>query len=157
MEARIYACHESLCVDYQKDVNGSQLYIAILILSLGVVRKLFRPVCRDLLSGRNPDRSRRLGGDMVHELHLCQRWERSESYESAHLGQCREPTGFTNDSTMKTDRLSNISLVLTVRYETHHHFWRSRFTFFIELIKPKELVSDISVTGIMAMTYALIR
>jgi len=58
---------------------------------------------------------------------------------------------------MKTDRLSNIRLILTVRYETHHHFWRSRFTFFIELIEPKELVSNISVTGIMAVTYALIK
>jgi hypothetical protein len=82
--------------------------------------------------------------------------------ERAHLGQRRETTGFTNDSAVETNRLRGISSILTLRWsemgsETHHHLWRSRFTFFIQLIKPKELVSNIPATFITLITYALIR
>ena len=44
---------------------------SLLILRIWVVWGLLRPVGSDLLSGRNPDRTRRLRGDMVHELCLC--------------------------------------------------------------------------------------
>ena len=45
----------------------------LLILRIGVVWRLLRPMVSDLLSGRNPDRTGRLLGDMVHKLFLCQR------------------------------------------------------------------------------------
>ena len=44
---------------------------SLLILRIGVVWGLLRPVVSDLLSGRNPDRIRRLRGDVVHKLSLC--------------------------------------------------------------------------------------
>jgi len=50
---------------------ATYLYTAILVLGLGVVRELLRPMVCDLLSGRNPNRSRSLRGDMIHELSLC--------------------------------------------------------------------------------------
>ena len=44
---------------------------SLLILRIGVEWGLLRPVVSDLLSGRNPDRTRRLRGDVVHKLSLC--------------------------------------------------------------------------------------
>jgi hypothetical protein len=112
----IDACRVSVYGDHKETVATISLYTAILVLGLGVVRELLRPVVCNLLSGRNPDRSRSLRGDIVHELSLCQRCERSRKSKRAHLGQRRETTGFTNDSTVKTNRLSGISSILTLRW-----------------------------------------
>jgi hypothetical protein len=48
-------------------------------------------------------------------------------------------------------------MLVNRRYDTYHHLWRSRFTFFIELIKSRELVSRVSATVITVVTYALMR
>lgn len=45
----------------------------LLIPRIGVVWRLLGPMVSDLLSGRNPDRTGRLLGDMLHKLSLCQR------------------------------------------------------------------------------------
>lgn len=44
---------------------------SLLILCIGVVWRLLRPMVSDLLSGCNPNRTGRLRGDMVHKLLLC--------------------------------------------------------------------------------------
>jgi hypothetical protein len=67
-----------------RTVADIQLYTVLLILRLGVVRELLGPVVGDLLSSRNPDRSRRLRGDMVHEL----------SYVSV-ASDTKDPNGLT--------------------------------------------------------------
>ena len=94
----MHACHVPLF--YNETASAIKLYSKRLVFCLGVVRELYRPVIRNLLSGRNPDRAWRLGGDVVHELHLCQHCERPASSEQTYLGQCGKSTGFTNDSTV---------------------------------------------------------
>jgi hypothetical protein len=68
MQTCVAACHVPAYGDYKKTAPAIQMHTALLILRLGVVRELFRPVVRNLLPCRNPDRFRRLRGDMVHKL-----------------------------------------------------------------------------------------
>ena len=111
----MHACHVSSCRVYNETAPAMKLYSTRLILCLGVVRELSRPVIGNLLSGGYPNGARRLGGEVVHELRLCEQCERPASSDQTYLGQCGKPTGFTNDSTVQTDRLRDISLIVWVR------------------------------------------